>query len=181
MFILYAVLAGVIAGFAMGGRLERLAELHLRWTWLAVGGLVAQVALFSTPFGNAAGPAAPTLYVVSTIAVGAFVARNVRLAGFPIVLAGGVANLVAILANGGFMPADPGALAAAGVAAKASYSNSSVLAHPLLAPLTDIFAMPAGLPFANVFSVGDVLIGAGACVAIALAMRVRPALEGAPA
>ena len=32
---------------------------------------------------------------------------------------------------------------------------------PRLAPLTDIFAMPRWLPFANVFSVGDVLIGVG--------------------
>jgi hypothetical protein len=39
--------------------------------------------------------------------------------------------------------------------------------------LTDVFAMPAWLPFANVFSVGDILIAAGVATTIVLAMR-RP-------
>ena len=69
-------------------------------------------------------------------------------------------NLAAIVANGGAMPADPAALAAAGVDT-AGYTNSVVTADPALRPLTDIFAMPAWLPFANVFSIGDVLIGVG--------------------
>jgi hypothetical protein len=37
--------------------------------------------------------------------------------------------------------------------------------------LTDIFAIPAGLPFANVFSVGDVLIAVGIVIAIAIGMQ----------
>ena len=36
-------------------------------------------------------------------------------------------------------------------------------------------ALPSWLPFANVFSVGDVLIGIGVAVTIALAMRADPA------
>ena len=57
------------------------------------------------------------------------------------------------------------------------FSNSVVVADPALRPLTDIFALPAWLPFANVFSIGDVLIGVGIAVVIALAMRrdARPA------
>jgi hypothetical protein len=42
-----------------------------------------------------------------------------------------------------------------------------------LAPLTDVYAVPAGIPLANVFSVGDVLIGIGIVAVIALGMR-RP-------
>ena len=38
----------------------------------------------------------------------------------------------------------------------------------------DIFALPSWLPFANVFSIGDVLIGLGIVAAIVIAMR-RPA------
>jgi multisubunit Na+/H+ antiporter MnhE subunit len=45
------------------------------------------------------------------------------------------------------------------------------VAEPALAPLTDLFAMPAWLPWSNVFSIGDLLIGAGVAVAIAAAMR----------
>ena len=41
----------------------------------------------------------------------------------------------------------------------------------VLAPLTDIFAIPAGLPFANVFSIGDVLIAVGVVLTIAIGMR----------
>ena len=68
------------------------------------------------------------------------------------------------------MPADPSALATAGFEVTGS-TNSVVVADPALWPLTDIFAMPAAVPFANVFSVGDVLIAIGIAATIALAMR----------
>ncbi len=45
------------------------------------------------------------------------------------------------------------------------------MTDPALRPLTDIFALPTWLPAANVFSVGDVLIGVGVAVVIALGMR----------
>ena len=71
------------------------------------------------------------------------------------------------------MPARPDALASLGRSVGTAYSNSAVRAEPVLAPLTDIFAMPRGLPFANVFSIGDVLIGAGVVVVIVAAMLAR--------
>ena len=53
---------------------------------------------------------------------------------------------------------------------------------PRCGPLTDIFALPAWLPLANVFSIGDVLIGVGIAATIALAMRAgRVAAGDAPA
>ena len=73
------------------------------------------------------------------------------------------------------MPADPGALALAGFAGPGEHTNSVVLAEPAFRPLTDIYALPAWVPLANVFSVGDVLIGAGVALAIVAAMR-RPEL-----
>ena len=48
----------------------------------------------------------------------------------------------------------------------------------VLGPLTDLFAMPTWMPMANVFSVGDVLIGVGAAIAIVAAMHGRGPLEG---
>lgn len=171
MFILYAVVAGLVVGLLAGGRIERLSTLRLSWIPLAVAGLLAQVLLFSPLLADRVGDAGPLLYVLSTLAVAAFVARNVRLTGFAVILLGGAANLVAIAANGGYMPADPGALLAAGRALAGGYSNSAVTAHPALAPLTDIFALPAWLPLANVFSVGDVLVGVGAFIVVMAAMR----------
>ena len=140
-----------------------------------MAGLLVQVVQFDRLGGTLVGDAGPVVYVASTALVLAVVLRNVRLAGLAIVAAGAALNLAAIIANGGYMPADPGALAAAGLQPTQGATNSVVLAQPALAPLTDLFALPSGVPFANVFSVGDVLIGLGAAVAIASAMRTaRP-------
>ena len=97
--------------------------------------------------------------------------RNMAVPGLPIVALGALSNFLAIVANGGYMPASAGALAALGKSPAAGYSNSAVVADPALAPLTDVFALPARLPFANVFSIGDVLIGVGVAAAIVVAMR----------
>jgi uncharacterized protein DUF5317 len=175
VFILYAIPLGILVGFARGGRLANLADLRFEWGLLAIVGLAAQVALFSQTVGSLVGQAGPALYVASSLVVLAAVLRNWRLPGLKLVAAGAIINLVAILANGGYMPADPAALALAGLDPTSGYSNSVVTNRPVLAPLTDIFALPAWMPFANVFSVGDVLIGLGIVVAVAAGMAGRPA------
>ena len=77
---------------------------------------------------------------------------------------GGALNLIAIVANGGVMPADPDALAAAGVEQRAGeFANSTAVAHPHLAFLGDVFAVPSSLPVSNVYSVGDVVLVIAAC------------------
>jgi hypothetical protein len=69
------------------------------------------------------------------------------------------------------MPASAEALASLGKTIKSGYTNSSFSPDPNLPWLTDIFALPAWLPATNVFSLGDVLIGVGVVVVIAVAMR----------
>jgi len=170
VFILYAIPVGIIAGYLLGGRLDRLAAIRFRWAPLALLGLAVQVALFTEPLASSVGEAGPPIYVASTALVLVAVLRNLDIPGVAIVALGAAANLLAIVANGGFMPADPDALAAIGGIAP-GYSNSSVVADPALEPLTDIFAIPAWVPFANVFSVGDVLIGVGVAMTIAIGMR----------
>jgi hypothetical protein len=172
MFVLYAVPFGVLAGFVAGGRLEGLANVRFHWWPLAIAGLLVQVVLFSGRVDGLVGGWGPAIYVGSTVAVLAAVVRNLRIPGLAVVALGAASNLAAILANGGYMPADPAALAAAGYGGPASgYSNSVVSAAPALRLLTDIFAVPAGLPLANVFSIGDVLIAVGVALTITLAMR----------
>ncbi len=173
MFMLYAIPIGLLAGLLLGGRVERLAELSFRWVPLALIGLGVQLAIFSTPLGDAVGGLGPALYVLSTAVVLVVVLGNLAIPGLAIVALGAASNLVAVVANGGYMPASPEAVAALGHAAATGYSNSVVDADPVLGPLTDVFALPIWMPFANVFSVGDVLIGIGVAVAIALAMRSR--------
>ena len=178
MVMLWAIPAGILVGMAIGGRLERLSTFRFRWGALAVLGLLVQVVLFTDAGHAAAGALGPWVYVASTLAVFAAVVRNIRLPGIPLVALGSISNLAAIIANGGAMPADPAALAAAGLPPD-DHLNSVVLAEPALRPLTDIFAIPAGLPFANVFSVGDVLIFDGIFWTVAATMR-RPAAVAVP-
>jgi hypothetical protein len=71
-----------------------------------------------------------------------------------------VSNVAAILANGGHMPALPSALRAAGLHFGHS-RNSALMLHANLSWLVDRWAAPAWIPWANVFSIGDVLIAAG--------------------
>ena len=170
MFILYAIPIGIGVGYLIGGRLERLAAIRLRWAPLALIGLVVQIAIFSDPVGPLVGDAAPAVYVASTAAVLVAVLRNLGIKGMAVIAVGAACNLAAIVANGGYMPADPSALASVGGPA-AGTNNSIVLAEPALRPLTDLFAIPGWMPFANVFSIGDVLIGIGIATTIALGMR----------
>jgi hypothetical protein len=181
MFILYAVAAGLIVGLASGGRLGGLAEVRVRWAPLILVGFVTQVVLFSDAAAARVGDAGPALYVGSTILVAAAILRNLSIPGVPLVALGAASNLAAIVANGGYMPAASGALAALGKSAPAMYSNSAVVASPALELLTDRFALPRWVPFANVFSVGDVLIALGIVVVIVVAMRRsgRPEASGA--
>ena len=179
MLMLWSIPVGIVAGLLLGGRAEALQHLEFRWPWLAVGGLLVQLVLFTDAGFALAGDLGPAIYVVSTAAVLVAVGRNLRLPGMALVALGAISNLAAILANGGSMPADPGALALAGLVEK-DHTNSVVLANPALQPLTDIFAAPAWVPFANVFSVGDVLIAVGIGWAIAATMRRRGAIGEAP-
>jgi hypothetical protein len=171
MFLLYAVVIGLALGLLLGGRLSGLASLEFRWAPLALAGLAVQVALFAEPISDRVGDLGPVIYVASTAAVFVVVLRNLRVPGLPIVAAGAACNLLAIVANGGYMPASREAAAAAARVDPTTYSNSVIKDGAVLAPLTDIFALPTWLPMSNVFSIGDVLIAVGIAVAIVVAMR----------
>ena len=175
MLLLYFVAAGAIAGVLAGGRLERLGQVQFRWGGLAVAGLVVQTVLFSTPLGDRVGAWAPPIYVASTLAVLVALLPNVRLPGFALILAGAVLNLTAILANGGLMPASPDAFArvyGTTIPGAAGFSNSTLAdASTRLPFLGDVFYLPPPIPLANVFSIGDVLIGLGAAIFLFVTMR----------
>ena len=173
MFILYAVLAGLVVGLVSGGSPTRLGDLRIKWGVLIALGMLAQVVLFSTPIGNQLGDAAALVYIASNLVVLGAVAANLAIPGLAAVLVGGTSNMIAIVANGGYMPVSPDALAAMGRLPKEGYSNSVPRTEVVLGPLTDIFTMPAWVPMANVFSVGDILIGVGAAIAIVAAMHGR--------
>ena len=171
MFILYALVIGLAIGLLAGGRPAGVADLRIRWSWLMLAGLMVQVFLFSDQVTSWIGDAGPPIYVGSSLVVTVAILANRAIPGMSLIALGALSNLAAIIANGGFMPASPGALAALGRVESTVYSNSAVVPDAALAPLTDIFALPPWLPLTNVFSLGDVLIGLGVIVVIVVAMR----------
>ena len=182
MFILYPIPLAILVGWLLGGRLGGLATLSFRWPGLAAAGFLVQAVLFSPPVTASVGAAGPIVYVLSTLAVLVFVLRNAAIPGLAVVALGAASNLAAIVANGGYMPVSRAALAAAGLPPEPEgYSNSRTLVEPVLAPLTDIFALPRELPFRNVYSVGDVLIALGISITVVWAMRGRSAIDATDA
>ena len=107
----------------------------------------------------------------------AFLAVNWRVKGVWLVALGGFSNGLTISLNGGTLPARPAALREAGLQVKRTdFVNSGVKAHAHLHWLGDMFAVPKGVPLANVFSVGDVILVVGAFVVVhSLARRTPPA------
>jgi hypothetical protein len=178
MFILYALIIGLVVGLALGGRPSGLSRLSFRWSWVFLAGLAIQVALFSDPVTERIGSLGVPIYVLSTGLVLAAVLANWMTPGMLVVALGAASNFVAIGSNGGYMPASAAALAVLGKAPKTAYSNSALMPDPAFAPLTDIFALPGWLPWANIFSIGDVLIGLGVVIVIVAAMR-RPVMSAA--
>lgn len=164
ILVLVLVVAVALVPVA-GGRLGRLSALELRapWLlWLALGMLIVLIARpgEETWWRTAAN--------VATFALGlVWVWVNRRVPGLWLVGVGACSNLVAIVANGGVMPASARALEIAGISAEpGGFTNSAVLSDPKLLVLGDVIPVPSWVPFANVVSVGDVLIVLGVAYTI---------------
>jgi hypothetical protein len=175
MLLLYAIALGLLVGLAGRGHLSALAHARVRLWPVALLGLGFQVLLFSSPLAGAVGPLGPSLYVASTALVLVALLANVRQPGFALIALGALLNLTVIIANGGQMPASPEALAAFTGAAHVPTSDfsNSILAGPAtqFPFLADIFVLPRPVPFANVFSIGDVLIGVGGATWLVATVR----------
>ena len=144
---------------------------NIRWWGLAVAGALLQLMLFLPPVNARLAAASPWIYILSTVAVLVCVLRNARVPGLAITALGGASNLLAIVANGGSMPVSPDAARMVGHGIATSYTNTIELAHPFLQPLTDIIVVPNPLPFANVYSIGDLLVATGVAVTVAWALH----------
>ncbi|MBI3942166.1 MAG: DUF5317 domain-containing protein [Chloroflexi bacterium] len=167
MLLLLASPLAILLALLQGGKLARLGELQLRYPGLFIVALCLQIMLF-TPF--AAGLLARNLvsvfYIFSMFILVGTAWLNRKIPGMGLAGLGITLNLLAIIANGGRMPVDPNALAFSGHVLSLGpdgqpLNNSTLGAHVALWPLTDILAIPAGWPLANVFSIGDVLLAAG--------------------
>jgi len=179
MLLLYAIAIGLLVGRAAGGHVAALAELRIRWWGMALGGLCFQLLLFGPVLADRVGDAGPVLYVASSALVFLAMLRNLDLPGFPVLALGAALNMLVIVANGGFMPSSPDAWALLnGTAAVPvrDFTNSALIhAGTALPFLGDVFVLPRPIPMANVFSVGDVLIGVGAAWCVIRSMVVPAA------
>jgi Family of unknown function (DUF5317) len=160
MIIPVTALAAILIPLLLGGRLSHLAAVPFRHAMWIVAALAVQVVIIELL------PGPPVVLQVAHIATygvaGWFVVANRRIPGLWLVGTGAGLNGLAITINGGTLPARLGALQAAGLrVSDEQFTNSGLLPHPRLAFLGDIFAIPASLPLANVFSIGDVLIVLG--------------------
>jgi hypothetical protein len=184
MLLVYAVAIGIIVGLATRGRASALGSVHIRLWPVALAGLSFQLLLFSSPLAASVGPWGPSLYVASTTLVFISLIVNLRQPGFWLIIVGAFLNFAAIVANGGYMPASPDAVAALqGVASlpATDFTNSALAtSSTTLGFLGDIFVLPRPLPLANVFSIGDLLIGIGGAWFVIATMHGRVARPFAP-
>lgn len=170
MILLAAIVLSLTIGLVRGGRLRRIAEIPLRYGWLALIALGLQVAFVSGPRWGLELPVG--VLVGSYALLVGVIALNWRLPGMPLMALGLALNLAVMAANGGYMPVTPEALARAGLgqwAARETFGSPILGAKDILLPregtrlwwLSDILVVPGPAPFRAILSVGDILLAAG--------------------
>jgi hypothetical protein len=167
MILLAVLILAVVTVPLAGGALGALGDIRLRWPGAIAAAIGLQILIISI-FPNRFEALHEPIHVLSYLFAAAFLIRNLNLPGVPLIGLGALCNFVAIVANGGVMPASVTAQRAAGIVEEGSgFVNSGVVEDPNLLFLGDVFAIPESWPVLNnVFSVGDVLIALGAVVLI---------------
>ena len=177
MILIALALLCVAAVPLTGGRLSRIAQLDVRWGAVAWAALVLQV-LITTLLPGGSPMLHQALHLLSYAGAAAFIAVNRRIRGLGLLALGAASNALAIVANGGVMPASERAVRWAGVAVDANFANSAPVAHPHLLVLGDVLPVPGPWPLGNVLSVGDLLVVAGLFVVLHHASRPRRLAPG---
>jgi hypothetical protein len=164
-----------------GGRLLMLADWRPARTWSILAAILLQIAIISV-FPGKENTLRVGLHLLSYGFVLVFLVANRKVPGLWVVAMGAAMNFLAISANNGVMPATRSAIRAAGqFTAAGEFANSAALADPKFAFLGDVFAIPAGIPFANVFSPGDICIVVGAALVVHQLTRPAPRPSALPA
>ena len=175
MILLVAILAGLVVGLSLARFQKRPWMVPpLRKPWLAIIAFLPQlITLYLPPTRSRASDAlAAGGLIVSLALLLVFCWFNRRLSGVWLLALGLFSNLLVIAANGGFMPISPQTasrlvppetLAILGNASR--FGTKDILLLPeqtRLIWLSDKFLPPEGFPYQVAFSLGDMLIAAGA-------------------
>lgn len=176
MFLLVVLAVAIVVALLRGGNLVHLASVPLRWRGVILSGFLIQVLIFSSFWQDRADTRGWTqfAYLLSLCLLVVALIGNRHIPGMTLLAAGLFLNFAAIAANGGYMPASPTAMQAAAlrVLQPGEIANNSIGMGPdtRLGVLGDLFAIPHGIIFANVFSLGDVVIAVGAVYLIQKAL-----------
>lgn len=171
MVLLWAIFLGLVIGLIRHRGLAHVAGLKLRASWLVLLAVLIQILIL--PLGQGATPIVAWgmeyLHIGSYLLLLLFAVVNFRERALWVMALGLLSNFIVITANGGHMPASLDALRAAGRTATVErlltdgVSGNVVLMsdQTKLNFLGDIFWLPNWVPFANAFSVGDLLLALG--------------------
>jgi hypothetical protein len=181
VILLVALAVALLAAFLRGGSLRNLADFHLEWGWLAGLALVIQIAAIYWATGDSYLYLQRGALVVSSLLLLPVVWRNRRSPGLALIGLGLALNLTVMVANGGFMPITPEAVARIehenlivhlDSLERMSGSKGIVLPREETAlwVLSDIFIIPPPFPVASAFSLGDALVAVGAFIFLQRAM-----------
>lgn len=172
MILVVAMLLVVLSVPLTGGDFGKLRYLRVRGTGFVFAAIGLQLVLTTVASKVLPATLAEGLHLVSYALAVAFLVVNRRITGLWILSLGGGLNLLAIAVNHGVMPATTAALRRAGRdIVTEGFSNSNAVDHARLSFLGDVFAVPKGVPLANVFSAGDVLLVVGIGVILHVACR----------
>lgn len=106
----FALVAGILAGFATGGRFSNLGDRSFSlWPLLMAGALLQVVAQ-----ADVAGDRSHLLVAVSFALIAVFTTANLRYAGMGVILVGLLMNVATVMVNGG-MPVQASSIVAAGI------------------------------------------------------------------
>jgi hypothetical protein len=175
LILLIALLAGGLAGFLLARwQKRRWTVPPLRVTWLVIIAFLPQFLAFYLPATRARIPdsLAAAGLIVSLILLLVFCWLNRRLAGVWLLALGLTLNLLVIASNGGFMPIGPQTasrfvsqetLQTLQPGSRFGWKDILLLPEDThLVFLSDLLLPPERFPYQIAFSLGDVLIAAGA-------------------
>ena len=181
------VLTGLALGLLAGGKLDNLVNVRLRWLPVLIVGAAARLGLDAALSAGAV-PDGLRMWLVLAVylLLTAMLLANRSAPGLTAAALGTVANGIAIVANGGWMPVWQPSLIAAGLDPTYLHSNfHRLLVGPVDAgffahggPLVDLIPIPIPV-LQSVTSVGDLLLGAGLGLFIFASLVRAPALAGA--
>lgn len=195
MILLTAVIAGLFAGILRARwHHDKWQPPMLRHTWLVFLAFLPQLFAFYLPFtrSHMSDSLAATCLVSSQIGLLLFCWLNRRSTGIPLLMAGLMLNLLAIIANGGLMPLSidiaakflpTTVLQELQAGSRLSSSSKDILlpAKDIVFPwFADRFISPTWIHYQFVFSLGDILISLGAFWLLAnrsVSIKVNPETE----